>query len=157
MASLTLVLPTGRISARMAEPQDAAILREFLAEHEFAAIDCDWSLAAPFWILAERDSQIIGCLNICYSLPIGRLGNLVIRDDLDGVRKARVFWELISIGCTWLYEYGCDCVTVTVPDTLDSYQKALQKRGGVMGDAAHVLFARIRSGGLVRDGLKERA
>jgi hypothetical protein len=34
---------------------------------------CEWKKIYPYWMVAEHDGEMVGCVQLCYSSPIARL------------------------------------------------------------------------------------
>ena len=54
--------------------------------------DSDWKLVYPYWAVAVVDDEIVAALQLCMSLPIGRLEHLLIKKDTNALtsKKSRL-------------------------------------------------------------------
>ena len=72
-----------RPRVRLAEDWDAGAIQELLKEN-FQLIDgLSWVGLRPYWIVAEHKGQIVGCVQALPGRPVGHMGCLVVRKDLQ--------------------------------------------------------------------------
>jgi hypothetical protein len=87
----------------------------------------DWSDIYPYWLVAEKDGKIIGCLNVAPSKPVGRLDFLALDDSLSPHTRSKAVRGLILQGMATLLAGGSTASVSIVPFELKSYKKILKK------------------------------
>ena len=116
---------------RLATNEDGGRIRELLARTQADIEGLDWSDIYPHWIVAEKD-QIVGCINVAVSKPIGRLDFLAIDPALGPHSRGRAVRALILQGLATLRHVGCTASVSQIPFELQSYKKTLKKHFGAI-------------------------
>ena len=111
---------------RFARPDDAADLRELLAQLEYVISEDDVATNldrldnhnGDCVLVAERDNAVVGMLAVhviplLHRPPLGRITALIVR---DGHRGAGIGRALVQASEDFAYEHGCTRVEVTSRD-----------------------------------------
>ena len=98
-----------------------------IAELQPHFVDLDWSDIYPYWLVAEKGGEIVGCLNVALSKPIGRLDLLSIDDSLSPHARGRAFRGLFMQGLATLGAAGAQTALGLVPFELKSFKRVLKK------------------------------
>lgn len=117
---------------RLAENSDGESLRELLAKSHGEIVGLDWSDIYPYWLVAEKENRIVGCINLAPSKPIGRLDLLAIDPDLGPHARGKVVRALILQGLSTLKHQGCSGSVSSIPFNLRAYKKILKKHFGAI-------------------------
>jgi hypothetical protein len=133
------------IKARLAVNEEGPRVAELAAACGFAFSDweIDWGDIHPHWLVADHKGELLGCLQVCYGRPVGRLEILGIEPTLATPTRAVVVKVLLSTGFTILKEYGAEAVSGIVPFELKWYKRFLQRRGGRVLVSGNLLIYRL--------------
>src|SRR3990167_3430021 len=68
------------VTYRLAQAQDGPAIGRLFAAAEYADLEVDWSKAnvANGWLLADRDDEIVGAIQLCVGQPYSFLGDCVV-------------------------------------------------------------------------------
>lgn len=100
----------------------------------------DWSEVHTSFLVAEIAGQLVACLQICPSRPVGRLEMLAVTEHLEPLMKARLTGEILETGLMVLKGCGSQLVAGMVPFTQKQYRRVLKKRGAWIADTGHLLM-----------------
>ena len=90
----------------------------------------DWSANEPFWLVAEEDGDVVGCIQAVVALPLGYISNLAVREDR---RMGRLKLRLAAEALRALKAGGCQHAVGFVPFHMTKWRQALLKSGAVEG------------------------
>ena len=122
-----------KVSIRMATNDDGPAVGA-LVEASLPSVDLgkiDWSEVSPYWLVAEVDDQIVGCLQIALGKPFGHLEHLALVPDLPDRTKAKAVKAMVMRGLGMLTRHGAAFASFMVPFEMKSYARVLKRRGGV--------------------------
>lgn len=91
----------------------------------------DWSLVAPFWLVADYGGKTVGCLQLALSRPIGYQEMLAVDPAITGFRRTAIMQDLVYAGLAQHQRNGAQMVCGVVPFELKDYKRLLKKRGAV--------------------------
>lgn len=128
---------------RLAQDADGPRIGELARHSGFTVDGLDWSEVHPFWLVAEREGEVIGAIQIILAKPIGWLEMLVLAPELTDIARARIVKQLASAGMTALKGFGSQLVMFSVPFELKGYKRALKKRGAVVTSSGNVLAKKL--------------
>lgn len=118
------------MNVRFATNDDAPRVKELVEETQ-KITGLDWSDIYPYWLVAEKD-EIVGCLNILMSKPLGRLELLSLDPKLGHYTRGRVAKALVYMGFGLLKAEGADGVLCIVSFSQKSFKKIIKRRGGIV-------------------------
>lgn len=118
------------MNIRLALNEDGSRLRELVALTQADIEWLDWSDIYPHWLVAEKNDQIVGCINLAVSKPIGRLDLLAVDPSLGPHARGRTVRALILRGLATLKHAGCSASLSQIPFELKAYKKLLKKHFG---------------------------
>lgn len=121
-----------RPTIRLALNGDGDRIRELVTTTQINIPTLDWSDIYPYWIAAEINGQIVGCLNVALSKPIGRLDLLAVDGSLSALARGRVVKALIVQGFATLMADGAGACLSVVPYQLQVYKRILKKHFGAV-------------------------
>jgi len=105
----------------------------------------DWSRVYPYWLVAEKDERIVGCLSVALCRPIGILDQLAVDPDLGPHARGRAVRELIATGMTTLKADGASACVSMIPFHLKSYKRLLKKHfGAEVMTQGNIVMARLQ-------------
>ena len=134
------------IKGRLALNEEGPRVAELAATCGFAFPDwrVDWSDVYPHWIVADHLGELLGCLQVCYGRPVGRLEILGVDDSLAAPTRAFVVKMLLNTGCNTLREYGAQAASGIIPFNLKWYMRFLKKRGANTLLSGNLMLYRLR-------------
>jgi len=101
----------------------------------------DWHSIGAGWIVADREGEIVGALQVCHGKPIGRLELLAIDPQRSKTFKAKAFKALVLTGCKMLAYFGSQEVQFLTPADTADYHKIMERYGS-RKQAEGILFSR---------------
>lgn len=110
---------------RLAQNEDGERIRELVSNQVCDGLD--WSDVYPYWLVAENNGRIVGCLNVALSKPIGRLDTLGVDGSLNPHARSKAVRGLILQGIATLKANGSGACLSIVPFELRTYKKILKK------------------------------
>ena len=117
------------IKARLAINDEGPRVAELAATCGFVFSDweIDWSDIHPHWLVADHLGGLLGCLQICYGRPVGRLEALCIDKSLERLTRALVVNLLLDTGAAILKEYGAQFASGLIPFEMKWYKRWLKR------------------------------
>lgn len=132
------------MNIRLAANEDGGRIRALVTDTQIDIEGLDWSDIYPYWLVAETGGNIIGCLNVALSKPIGRLDLLAIDKSLKPHARGRVVRALILQGIATLKASGASATLSAVPFQLRSYKRILKKHfGAVVAGQGNMIIKRL--------------
>jgi len=61
------------VRVRFARDSEGSCVAQMVHTSHEAVPNVGWAKIWPSWIVADRDEELIGCVQVCYGVPIGRL------------------------------------------------------------------------------------
>ena len=128
---------------RLAQNEDGPRIGELAKASGFGVEGIDWSSVHPFWLVVERDEEVIGAIQIILSKPIGWLEMLSLDPDLTHREQAMAVKTLVERGLISLRAFGAQVARGTVPFKLGGYKRILERRGAIVTGSGHVITKRL--------------
>ena len=126
---------------RLAANEDADRIKELLPMRA----DFDWSDIYPYWLVAEIDGEIVGCINVALSNPIGILDQMAVDFSLNSHAKGKVVRALIIQGLGTLKAAGASASVSMIPFELKSFKRVLKKHfGSVVVNQGNIILTRVQ-------------
>lgn len=120
------------MNVRLGVNEESNHIRDLVAATQADIEGLDWSDIYPYWLVAEKDRKIVGCINVAVSRPIGRLDFLAIDPRLRPHAKGRTVRALILQGLATLKQAGCSASISQIPFELRDYKRVLKKHFGAV-------------------------
>jgi predicted N-acetyltransferase YhbS len=95
----------------------------------------------PYWVVSEKDGEVVGCIQVIPAKPIGQLENMGVREDLPQRERIRIGRTLVYHGLGVLRAYGSKAVASMVED--EKFQHVAEKRGWVATNRGAVMMRGI--------------
>ena len=134
-----------QITIRLARNDEAEIIRLLVSEfHNYDFSDINWASIEPYWLAAEYDGEIIGCLQAMHGLPFGVIGFLSFIDSLNPMQTARASKLLIGTAISSLTMAGVSALFTAVPFEQKQFKKLIKKHWyGEVYKPANVMIKRL--------------
>ncbi len=133
---------TRKLIFRLAEDSEGETLKN-LCNLVGYNIPGDWSRVHPYWIVAESNGLILGAIQVCPGLPVGRLEFLAVEPEVSSHLRGRLVRGLVLHGSATLKRMGADGAAGSVPFEMKSYKRVLKKRGAVMIMSGNTFMKRL--------------
>jgi len=133
------------INVRLGENKEGHIIRDIVVgTYGDLWSDFDWTNIKPYWLVAEVDGEIKGCIQIFVGKPISMLEFLCFKKEVADGERALIIKALSKFGLTSLYGSGASAVVGTVPFFLKSWKKVLKRQwNGVIVSSGNVFMKRF--------------
>lgn len=131
-----------KTNVRAARKDDAAAIKRLLAASD-QDLPVSFEDVEGFWLVAERDGDVVGCLQICYGRPIGCLEMLALDERLSDIASGHARWELAVTGMAMLYRHGASFVRCFIPFRDKAHKNALRKRGAKVAGQGNLMFRKL--------------
>ena len=136
---------SGKIEIGLASNDDGSRLRELSKQAGFlSADDLDWSDIYPYWLVARIKGEVMGCIQIAMSKPVGYAEMLNIDQSVGHKSRVLMVKELVLQANATLARGGASMVFGMIPFELKSYKKILKKHGAVVVASGNVLAKRLK-------------
>lgn len=134
------------IKARLAINDEGPRVAELAASAGFVFTDWEisWDDIHPHWLVADHRGELLGCLQVCYGRPVGRLEMLAFDPSLEKDDKRVVIEVLIRSGFQVLKDYGAQASSSMIPFELTAYTRWLKRRGGVNLGSGNIIMKVLR-------------
>lgn len=133
-----------KITVRLAENSEGEKVRKLLeAQHGAQESSLKWDAISPYWLVAEADGEIVGCIQTRPSRPMGSLESLSTARHLTEVERGKVVRELAMAGMAVLHGHGTQQVQMFISFELRAFKRVLKKRGAVVLGQGNLLVKRI--------------
>ncbi|MCP4900054.1 MAG: hypothetical protein GY906_24050 [bacterium] len=131
---------------RIAQNEDGEAVRRLVQEGPDAfapeGVELDWSEIYPFWVVAEDEEKIVGTVQLCMALPVGRVEMLSVDPDLSDRDRAKVVKGLTDYAITYMRRSGVQLFTSAVAFGNNRFKRAFKKRHGQIVEQANVFLMR---------------
>lgn len=112
---------------RLARIEDGDAIKGLLVSEDMDIPGISWLNNEPFWAVAERDGEIVGCIQIVGSKPIGYINFLVVKKKCRG----KVTFGLISYALQQLRAMNVSGFMFFVGDDMEKWARAVVKGGAI--------------------------
>lgn len=131
------------VRVRMArDPEGMAIAQMVHSNHE-GVPHAQWSSIYPYWMVAEKDGEMVGCVQICYSVPIGRLEFLSFAPGLPYRTRALAVKALLNLGTLSLKKTGASFVAGCLGFDQKGFKEILKAEGCVVLTSGNVIGKKV--------------
>ena len=130
-------------SIRMAFDKDGGVISRLVRENGFKDEGIDWSHVYPYWLVAEYNGEVVGCIQVRISIPVGGLELLSVKQDLDHTMKSLIVKSLLLCGSSTLKQAGANMAAGVIPFEMKSWKKLLKRRGCVSIGVGNVMARRL--------------
>ena len=127
------------INIRLARNDEASQIQALLRPDNPLVDELDWSDIYPYWLVAEVDGKIVGCLQVCLGKPIGRLECLTLAPWLSSHRKGRVLQDLVFAGLATLRASGAGAASGMVSFENRVFKRWLKRHGWLVAYSGNLL------------------
>jgi hypothetical protein len=98
------------IHVRFARDSEGMVIAQMVHCSHEAVPHTTWEKVYPYWMVAEKDEEIIGCVQVCYSIPVGRMEFMSFLPNLPFRTRALAVKALLNLGALTLKKSGAQVV-----------------------------------------------
>lgn len=119
---------------RLATNQDGAMIGVLLtnAGFDLTGLPISWDDLYPYWLVAELDGELVGCIQVAFSKPIGYMELLAVDRSLSHTLQASLVKALCYQAMATLKKGGCTLSGGMVAFEDKNWKKVLKRRGCVI-------------------------
>lgn len=118
------------LTIRLARNGDGETIKNILARAGFGGLDSmRWDNIYPYWLVAERDGLILGCLQMAPSRPVAWLEYLGVEQEISLRDRTKVVRQLLQQGGESMKLHGANRVIGFIPFKERMYKKILKRNG----------------------------
>jgi hypothetical protein len=140
-----MIIDRRDIKARLAINEEGPRVAELAAQAGFVFSDweIDWSDIHPHWLVADHRGELLGCMQLCYGRPVGRLEILSVDTSLEKPVRAYVVNLIGRTAMKIMKDYGAQAVSAMIPFEMKGWKRWLKLRGGVTLVSGNLLLYRM--------------
>lgn len=129
------------IHVRFARDAEGMAIAQMVHSSHEAVPNVSWKSVYPYWAVAESEGELIGCVQVCYGLPVGRMEFLSFVPGLPYRKRALALKALLNLGSLALKNSGAGAIAGTVGFEQKPFKELLKKNGCHVAVSGNV-FAR---------------
>lgn len=114
---------------RMARNAEGEQIRDLLVQNGFKAPPLRWDDVEPFWLVAEHEGLVVGCIQVLLAKPFGHLEMLATVQNLPHRVRAVLIRDLLAAGSATLQKGGAQYAVGLVPFEMKTWKRLLKRRG----------------------------
>jgi len=103
----------------------------------------DWNDVYPYWLIAKKDQEIMGCIQVSLGKPIGHIEMLAVNKNLHPIKRSQIAWKLIVFAMNVLKLHGSQTANSVVSFENKGFKRLLKKRGWQVSDSGNLMTMRI--------------
>lgn len=134
------------IIVRMAKNDDGDAVAALMKKDgcwQFDGWEVDWSDLEPFWLLAEHDGVLLGCIQVVPAKPVGHMDELVIDPDLLLKSRYMVARALTDHAVATIKMYGAQAAQSIITTDQKSFFEGAKNRDWTEIDQGHIMMRRL--------------
>ena len=127
------------IRVRFARDSEGMAIAQMVHCSHDAVPNVAWDKVYPYWMAAEKDGELIGCVQVCYSIPVGRMELLSFAPNLPYRTRALAVKALLNLGVLTLKKSGAQVVAGCLGFEQKSFKDILKGLGCTVLTSGNVL------------------
>lgn len=132
-----------KVEIRLAVNEAGAAIEAVLAANGIKIPDADWSNVFPHWLIATVEDEVIGCVQVAISKPVGYLEFLFVLPSTPFKLRAIAIRKLLIQGFSTLHLAGCQYVGGVVEKGNGKFANVLENLRFVKTYGADVYVKRL--------------
>ncbi len=132
-----------RVKIRLAVNEAGPAIEAVLKENGIILESADWSKVFPHWLIATVDDDVIGCIQVVISKPIGYLEFLFVLPSAPFKFRAIAIRKLMTQGFETLRLAGCNYCGGVVWQTNKKFAGVIQKLNAVKMKPCDIYIKRL--------------
>jgi hypothetical protein len=131
------------VRVRFARDGEAMLIAQMVHTSHAAVPLTPWDHVYPYWIVAEKDDELIGCLQLCYSLPVARIEFLSFVHGLPYRTRALAVKALLNLARITLQHSGAHVIAGCVGFDQKPFKEILKAEGCTVLTSGNVLAKEV--------------
>lgn len=115
------------VEIRLASNAMGPVIADILKENGIELLGAKWDNVSPHWLIATVDDEVIGCLQLIVSKPVGYLEFLYVRKAAPFKLKAIAIRKLMIQGMGTLTLAGCQYVGSAISKRNQKFADVIEK------------------------------
>lgn len=132
------------IRVRFARDSEGMAIAQMVHASHAGVPNVPWDKVYPSWAVAEKDGEIVGCVQVCYGVPIGRLEFLSFIPNLPFRTRALGVRALLEMGELALKKMGAQVIAGTLGFDQRGFRDILKSRGCSVVMSGNILSKAIK-------------
>lgn len=91
--------------------------------------ECDWSVIAPFWYVADLKGWLIGAVQVCVGRPMSRIELLSVHQQISHTKQAKVAKSLLARAVSALQVDGSSMACGVVTGAENGFVRVVERCG----------------------------
>lgn len=125
------------------DSEGSAIAQMVHSCHDHVPV-AEWAPIYPYWLAAEHDGEMIGCVQVCYSAPVGRLEFLSFLPNLPYRTRALAVKALLGLGELTLRKTGAKAIAGCLGFEQKGFKEILKGEGCRVVMSANVMARAVQ-------------
>jgi hypothetical protein len=132
------------ISVRFARNGEGMAVAQMVHSSHAAVPNVAWDRGIyPYWIVAVKDGELIGCVQVCYSTPIARIEFLSFTPGLPYRTRALAVKALLSLASLAVKKTGAQVVAGCLGFDQKGFKEILKAEGCVTMMSGNILAREV--------------
>lgn len=131
------------VQVRFARDGEGMAIAQMVHCSHDAVPNTTWEKVYPFWMVAEREGELIGCVQVCYSIPVGRMEFMSFVPNLPFRTRALAVKALLHLGSLTLKKSGAQVVAGCLGFEQKGFKQILKDQGCVVLTSGNVLARKV--------------
>ena len=132
-----------KIDVRLAQNPEGQQIAQLVKDSGFSIEGLSWDIVYPYWIVAEHEEIMVGAIQVCPSLPVGRLEMLSTANYMTHRVRAQTVKGLLLACLESLRQHGAQMVSGVIPFKMKAYKRMIRKRGGAVVASGNVIMWKL--------------
>lgn len=132
------------VKVRIATNEDGAHIEAIFKANNVSFPVANWETVSANWLVATVDGDLIGCLMVAFSKPIGLLEFLLMKPQARFKLRAIAMQKLAFAGASSLTQYGCSYLSCVVVASNKPFMDVLKKYNFAAAASAVVMVKRLK-------------
>lgn len=128
---------------RVSRDADGERIHELLQGMGFSIDGVDWSTVGSYWLIAEVEDRVVGCIQFIAGKPVAWVELLAYDQSLGHVMQAKVVKALVENAVGAAGMFGAGALMGSIPFEMKSYKRVVKRRGGVMVSSGNIFAKRL--------------
>lgn len=133
------------VSVRYARNSEGMAIAQMVHTCHTGVPNVSWTAIYPYWLVAEKDGEVIGCVQLCYSAPVGRLEFMSFVEGLPYRTRALAVKSMLMLATLTLQKAtGASAVAGCLAFDQGRFKEILKAEGCRVVMSANVMVRTIQ-------------
>ncbi len=134
-----------KITVRNATSEDVPVIERLIkhSPHTPFFDGMDMSGAENYWLLAEKDGDVLGSLLIVFAKPYAFIDFLCLLEGLSDIDRGRAVSYLTKAADLALSAAGASFIVGAIPHELKTYRRVAKRRGYRTAASGALMYKRV--------------